>query len=220
MNKLATFVTALTISTSPLAAELGGGFDLSGNISATSEYYWRGMDQNSNAPATQGGIDLAHDFGLYFGVWTSNVNFGGGDTSQEVDYYGGFAKEISWFNFDVGMISYQYPGNTGDLEFEESYLGLGASFEPIEFGVTYYAGASAAEDALEMSIGATLLGTGFSVTFGDYDNTGDYLTVVISREVLTEIWPIELALTYTEMDFEDPTTVDDDATIFSISKSF
>ena len=166
----ATLLTTLTGSA--IAADIGSGFDLSGNATITSEYFWRGQDQNSNAPAFQGGLDLAHETGLYIGIWSSPVNFSDG-ASSEVDYYGGYATELAGIGVDVGMISYQYPGSIPNSAFEEAYIGLSYTMPAgFDVGATHYEGASTAENATELSIGTTLGAFGVSYTHGDYDNTG------------------------------------------------
>lgn len=93
---------------------------LSFNIGAVSDYRFRGIAQTSFKPALQGGVDFAHKSGAYVGAWTSNINWikdyvGATDGSLEVDLYGGYKGEIAKdFTFDVGVITYQYPGNTAD----------------------------------------------------------------------------------------------------------
>ena len=214
----ATLLTSLTGSA--IAADIGSGFDLSGNATITSEYFWRGQDQNSNAPAFQGGLDLAHETGLYIGIWSSPVNFSDG-ASSEVDYYGGYATELAGIGVDVGMISYQYPGSIPNSAFEEAYIGLSYTMPAgFDVGATHYEGASTAENATELSIGTTLGAFGVSYTHGDYDNTGTYLATAISTEILSEVFPTELTLMYTEMDFDDAATDDQDGLILSASFGF
>ncbi len=213
----ATLLTALTGSA--MAADIGGGFDLSGNATITSEYFWRGMDQNSNAAAFQGGLDLAHETGIYLGIWSSPVNFSDG-ASSEVDYYGGYATEIGAIGIDVGMISYQYPGSIPNSSFEEAYVGLSSSLAGLDVGVTVYEGSSTAESATELSVGTGLGDYALSYTYGDYDNTGTYMSAVISTEILTETFPVELALMYTEMDYDDAGTDDEDGLVLSASMGF
>ena len=213
----ATLLTALTGSA--MAADIGGGFDLSGNATIASEYFWRGQDQNSNAPAFQGGLDLAHETGLYIGIWSSPVNFGDG-SSAEVDYYGGYATEVGAIGIDVGMISYQYSGSIPNSSFEEAYVGLSSALAGMDVGVTVYEGSSTAESATEFSVGTALGDFGVSYTYGDYDNTGTYMSAVISTEILAEVFPVELALMYTEMDFDDASTEDQDGLILSASMGF
>ncbi len=56
---------------------------------------------------------LAHDSGLYLGLWGSNVDFGEGSPSLELDPSIGFATTLESFAskpvLDVGMVYYNYP---------------------------------------------------------------------------------------------------------------
>ena len=165
------------------------------------------------------GIDLAHETGLYIGVWSSPVNFEDG-ASSEVDYYGGYGAEFGPVGVDVGVISYQYPGSIPNSSFEEMYLGLSTTLSGVDFGATHYEGASSAENATEFSLGTSLGDFGFAYTLGEYDNTGDYFSFIVSTEILDETWPVEVALMYTEMDLDDPTAEDEDGVVLSVSKSF
>lgn len=92
-------------------------YTLSYNVGAVSDYRFRGMAQTSFNPALQAGVDFAHKSGLYVGAWGSNVSWikdyaGATDGSLEIDLYGGYKGEISKdFTYDLGLITYQYPGN-------------------------------------------------------------------------------------------------------------
>jgi uncharacterized protein (TIGR02001 family) len=102
--------------------------ELTGNLTAVSDYNWRGISQSAGDPAIQGGIDWASDNGFYAGTWASNVDFGdeaGADI--EVDLYAGFGggEEVTW---NVGAIYYWYPGADADLDFPEIYASLGWQF--------------------------------------------------------------------------------------------
>lgn len=93
-------------------------YTLSYNVGVTSDYRFRGMAQTSTNPALQGGVDFAHKSGFYLGAWGSNVSWikdyaGATEGSLELDLYGGYKGEISKdFTYDLGLITYQYPGNT------------------------------------------------------------------------------------------------------------
>ncbi|MEL6414140.1 MAG: TorF family putative porin, partial [Pseudomonadota bacterium] len=104
--------------TAPTALAEG---EFSGNVALTTDYVWRGVSQNSENPAVQGGFDYANG-AFYAGTWASIVDFGG--ANMELDLYGGFAGEteggLSW---DVGVIGYVYP-DADDLDFLEVYGGL------------------------------------------------------------------------------------------------
>jgi uncharacterized protein (TIGR02001 family) len=88
------------------------------NIGAVSDYRFRGIEQSAGQPSVQGGIDFAHASGLYVGAWAaSNIKWvkdvnGATDGNYEVDLYGGYKAEIApGLSYDLGAITYQYPGN-------------------------------------------------------------------------------------------------------------
>lgn len=91
---------------------------LSFNVGAVSDYRFRSIAQTSFNPAVQLGADFTHTSGVYAGIWASNVKWlkdyvGATDGSTEVDLYAGYKREIApSLSFDIGMIRYQYPGNT------------------------------------------------------------------------------------------------------------
>lgn len=93
-------------------------YTLAYNVGVTSDYRFRGIAQTSTNPALQAGADFAHKSGLYLGVWGSNISWikdyvGATEGALELDLYAGYKGEISKdFAYDVGLIRYQYPGNT------------------------------------------------------------------------------------------------------------
>ena len=95
------------------AAEAAPAPALTGNLGIFSSYRFRGIAQTYNQPALQGGIDYAHESGLYVGNWNSNVSSGAGfpDGNLEMDFYGGYKHAFGDFGLDVGGIYYYYPGS-------------------------------------------------------------------------------------------------------------
>ncbi|MDD5336736.1 MAG: TorF family putative porin, partial [Rhodoferax sp.] len=97
-------------------------YTLSYNVGVTSDYRFRAIAQTSTNPALQGGVDFAHKSGLYLGAWASNISWikdyaGATDGSVELDLYGGYKGEISKdFTYDLGLITYQYPGDTATTD--------------------------------------------------------------------------------------------------------
>ena len=87
------------------------------NVGAVSDYRYRGISQTRVKPAVQGGVDFSAG-GLYLGLWASNIKWikdFGGDASTEIDLYGGYKGELSpGLNYDVGVLTYQYPSNKLD----------------------------------------------------------------------------------------------------------
>lgn len=105
---------------------------LTGNLSVTSDYRFRGISQTQNNAAVQGGIDYAHESGLYIGNWNSSVSsqqYTNG-SGVEADLYAGFKKDIyKGVIFDIGSYNYFYPGATTgantNFDTQELYVGLG-----------------------------------------------------------------------------------------------
>jgi uncharacterized protein (TIGR02001 family) len=90
---------------------------LSFNASLTSDYRYRGISQTRLGPALQGGVDYSLAKGFYLGAWGSTISWiddadPASDAPVEIDLYGGWKGEVSsGLTLDVGLLSYQYPGN-------------------------------------------------------------------------------------------------------------
>ena len=93
--------------------------DVSSNVSASSNYLFRGVTQTDGAAAVQGGLDYEHASGFYAGGWGSNVDFGDG-TSYELDL-AGFSGSVEELGYDVGYIYYAYPDAPDSIDFGELY---------------------------------------------------------------------------------------------------
>jgi len=92
---------------------------VAGNFTIASEYLYRGIAQTRGKPAIQGGFDYAHSSGAYVGIWGSNVSWlsdastdaGKISSSVEFDVYGGYKGSFATdFSYDVGVLTYNYPG--------------------------------------------------------------------------------------------------------------
>jgi len=110
-----------------LAADSPHSF--TGGLTLTSDYLFRGVSQTQNGPAIQGSLEYAHASGFYVGAFGSNVSWvsvrsfkdstgtvSTGDpfkenNSLELDLYGGFRGTSGDFGYDLGVITYYYPGN-------------------------------------------------------------------------------------------------------------
>lgn len=89
---------------------------LSANVALTTNYKFRGQDQDSSRnravkPALQGGFDYSFgDSGFYVGNWNSSVDWLPGN-SLETDFYGGYKFKAGDIDWDVGALTYVYSGN-------------------------------------------------------------------------------------------------------------
>jgi uncharacterized protein (TIGR02001 family) len=136
--------SAKTLVASALFAATGvAQAELSANIAASSNYYFRGVSQTGDSAAVSGGVDYNHDSGFYLGTWMSNVDFTSAPKSDmEVDLYAGFGGDIgdSGFSYDLSVWYYWYPGAGGDdqggeLDYTEVSGSLG--FGPVTATIAY-----------------------------------------------------------------------------------
>jgi len=113
---------AAVAQTAPAAPEPESA--LSFNVGVVTDSRYRGISQSSRNPAVQIGADYAHKSGFYIGAWHSTIqwitdNSAAGPVRStvkgagELDIYGGYKGEIvKGLGYDVGILRYEYLGNT------------------------------------------------------------------------------------------------------------
>ena len=127
---------------------------ISANVTITNDYRYRGISQTNYQPAIQGGFDYAHESGLYIGNWNSTISWISNTTGNgirapiEMDFYGGFKKELiaPGFASDIGVLQYFYPQSGGNYNAQmvnpnttEIYLAQNYTFGPVSgFGKINY----------------------------------------------------------------------------------
>lgn len=124
-------IAALVLaSTSVSAVEFEGGHEVSFNASLVSNYIFRGVTLSDEDPAIQGGVDYAHNSGLYAGIWASSYD-NGGDSEIEVDWYAGYSFNLSDdVSVDIGGIRYYYAdvgGHTTEWHVGLDLYGIGTA---------------------------------------------------------------------------------------------
>lgn len=157
---LASAVVASVLSVGALAPVAQA--EVSASVSVASTYLWRGYDLGG--AAISGDLVASSEAGLYAGLWVSSGDFVAG---QEYDLFAGYGTSFGEFNFDISVISYNYPtgvfggagfdteGSPGD--FMEAIIALG--YGPVTF--KYYdniagetGGYAPSEDYTYMSLSA------------------------------------------------------------------
>lgn len=242
MKKLTTLaaVVAMAASSAVFAEAPKSDFEFSANVSMATDYRFRGWSQTDTSPAIQGGFDMSHSSGFYAGVWGSNVDFA---KSMELDYYVGFATDVSEdVAIDVGYLYYDYPGTPdvddyqeiyGSVSFSDITLGLNYSddyyFETGKFFYLYadYSISLPEDFSLSFHLGhndfdrsSSNADAGENVFLGN--NADSYLDYSIG--ISKEFSGIELGLTWIDTDLSDGECAGsssncEGAVVFSISKS-
>ena len=197
----ASFITSLILATGVAQAEW------SANAGFASEYYYRGIFQESSSAS--GGLDFESG-GFYVGTWAADVGDG-----LEVDGYAGYGTDVGDVSLSVGVTGYFYTGDFDDTYME---INLGAGFGVFTFDLaigeydnfdgptldyTYYS-VTAEKNGFYGKVG------GFSQDFeGEYLEAG-YGTTVAEID-------LGISLVFSNSDLVGES---DEAIIFTIGKSF
>jgi uncharacterized protein (TIGR02001 family) len=124
----------------PAAPEPNAPFGgmITGNVTLTSDYRYRGISQTRNDPAIQGALTYEVPIAqtgvsAYVGFWGSNVNFIGnaGDASMELDIIAGLRTKFlnDKLSIDLGYIRYEYPGSNPSVNFAFNEFGLVVGYD-------------------------------------------------------------------------------------------
>lgn len=232
----AAVVSAFALPGAVLAEEAASPHSLTGNLTFTTDYVFRGVSQTNEDAAVQGGFDYAHSpTGLYVGTWASNVSFPPG--SLELDVYGGWTRTWGDFGVNVGLLHYDYPGNSA-LNTDELYVGGSWKWFTLKYSSTISDAAFGVLDAkgtgyAELNFSYTLphdyvLGAHYGTTMfdgqavpGTPNDQLDYDDYKVS--VARAIAGYNFALAYTGTDY-DPAggtpDIFDDRIVFSVTKTF
>jgi uncharacterized protein (TIGR02001 family) len=112
------------------------GVKVSSTAALVTDYLWRGVSKTSNGMAFQSSIDFAHDSGFYTRIWGSSIQVDDDEDvgNLELRLYGGLSNDFSIskyaFNYDIGVLHYDYPLAALEKNVNEIYFGLTAS--PVE----------------------------------------------------------------------------------------
>lgn len=221
--------------------QMGVPGELSANVGLTTDYTFRGVTQNRETPALQGGFDYTHDSGMFAGLWGSNVDFADGDeASIEIDYYAGYAADMSEsLSANAAVFYYTYPGADGSLNYDywefvlgishiiplgsqELTTGLNFSYSPENFGESgdaYYLELAASSSigsgfSIDGSFGRQWIGDEIAFGLPDYNNWTVGLAYAVDD--------FELKLQYVDTDLSKTECSDgcDAKAVASVSKTW
>lgn len=181
--------------------------DWSANLGFASEYYYRGIFQESTS--ANGGLDYENG-GFYAGTWTADVGDG-----LEVDGYFGYGFDVGDVSLSVGFTGYYYTGDFDDT-YQEINLGAGFGWLSLDVAVGEYDNFDGpTQDYTYYSL--TLEKNGFYGKYGGFtqDFDGEYFEVGYGTTI-AEI-DVSLSLIFSN---EDLIGENDEAIIFTLGKSF
>lgn len=107
---------------------------VSGNVTLTSDYRFRGVSLTATDAALQGGVSFAGRSGVSGGLWASTISSGGSGAQLELDLFA--AKSFTWKGASIaaGGIGYLYPGASG-LAYGEATASVARSIGPLDLSV-------------------------------------------------------------------------------------
>ena len=111
-------------------------------MTLTSDYVKRGVTQSDGNPAFQISADFNFETGLFLGAWSSTVDIANGPSNQrdiEANYYAGYVFDVSKSRqISIGVVAYDYPGQTGSIDYDYVEYSLGGNFnDRVWVEVTY-----------------------------------------------------------------------------------
>jgi uncharacterized protein (TIGR02001 family) len=130
---------ALMISSTVVSAEeTFSGFDVTGSLTGTNNFMYRGLSLSANSAAVQGQFSLTHKSGFYTTLWASNTKLqvDNNTPNMEGNFLAGYTGNITDdLAFDIGYLRTFYPGGSEDFDFNDFYGTL--MYKGISAGLSY-----------------------------------------------------------------------------------
>ncbi|MGE9266619.1 MAG: TorF family putative porin [Verrucomicrobiales bacterium] len=176
------------------AAEIESSF----HVGYSTDYVWRGVNQNNLAGTDSGlfeyGLDFTGStecgFDWNAGVWLADF----GDNAQERDFYASASKSFGLVDLELGAIRYDFDSNGGDTT--ELFLGAGTEFSGVALAAKVYYDVDAADGATYGELSASksfelpsdielAVSANYGLTLADYAD--DYYTYGLSIAASKEL---------------------------------
>jgi len=135
----ALFAAALLAAPTTAQEKPNDKLTFTANVTAVSDYSFRGISQTDNNPALQGSIEAAITMNSfltgYMSAWGSNVKFepppdtGNDKANAEIDYTIGFRGTVDSFGWDLKFIYYAYPGATSSLNYDYTEFAAAVNYD-------------------------------------------------------------------------------------------
>ena len=172
------------------------------NAGVSSQYIFRGIDNNKDAVTPFAGADFTHpagDFNLYFGVYgAASDGVQTGEGGKEIDYYGGIQKSFGPATFDLGYQLLTWPSasakadkNTGEFYIK---LTIAPDKQPYTIGLAYYqddTGSYAGTDSTKVDQDYKEVNATYNfgpaqglISYGELANDTKTTTVALSKELV------------------------------------
>jgi len=162
--------------------------DLSGNITVSSDYRYRGVSQTNVGPEVSGNLDVTDKSGLYAGTFFSNVSseYYTGGAGYEEDFYVGYKHEVAkGLTLDVGSYTDTYfHAKNGNVSYTTSEAYLAATYGPVTvkgshsftnyFGIPNTHGTHYVTADVSQPVGPVTLIAHYGHTFTAHHNNYDY----------------------------------------------
>lgn len=170
MNKVTTLISVLLLC----IASTSHALDLSVNATVASDYMDRGISQNDDAVAVQGGLDLS--VGNWFiGTWVSEIEYG----DLQYNYYGGVSYDVNEkVNITGTLMRYGYGGTTSgaNLDYDELMVDVAVGNVTINLGFSndvFATGGDGIYANVAYVYPTSIVDVNLSAGYYDLDDAGD-----------------------------------------------
>ncbi len=168
---------------------------VSGTVTAVSDYVWRGVSQTDEDPALQASLDYAGK-AFYIGLWGSDLP---SPLDMELNGYLGYTRtQENGLSWDIGYLHYRHTGDS-ETEFGEVYLGLGFKVSSIKYSYDFENENGYLEGALDFELPKNF-GIGAHVGHYDFDLGGSYTDYKLTISKNWENLSVQLAYSDTDLD--------------------
>ncbi|MGE0796818.1 MAG: TorF family putative porin [Lautropia sp.] len=169
LGALAVGMALPAVSSAQQRETLSVSGQLTGSLSATSDYRFRGLSRTFGDPALQGGLEFALPSNFYVGAWASVVDkeIFANSRGYEIDMTAGYRQQLgSGIGLDVGLVQYLFPSES-EFSTLEAFGGLSYRWLSLKYYYTLsnrYFGAGGARGTQYFDFTAAYpLGNGLSL---------------------------------------------------------